>query len=110
MMRRRGNGNWDYLEITAHKHLLIQWRIIFPLRSGQEHRRLRHGNSQMKLFEPLGGRLYLYCQEDKSITNQGSIKHMIKVPKEVTQYANLSDPSRCFVWLYEENNRCYPVN
>jgi len=25
--RRRGYGNWDYLEITVHRHLLIQWCI-----------------------------------------------------------------------------------
>jgi len=90
--------------------MVYQMGLFFALRSGQEHHRLRHGNSQVKLFEPPGGQPYLFYQEDKSKTNQGGIKHMKKVPKEVTQYANLGDPSRCFVRLYKEYNRRCPVD
>ena len=90
--------------------MVYQMGLFFALWSGQEHHRLRHVSSQVKLFEPPGGRPYLFYQEDKSKTNQGGIKHTRKVPKEVTQYANLSDPSRCFVQLYKEYNRRCPVN
>ena len=58
-------------------------------------------------FEPPGGRAYLVYQEDISKTNQGGIKHMKKVLKEV-HYANQSDSSRCFVHLYKEHLRHCP--
>ena len=91
--------------------MVFQMGLFFALRSGQEHCRLRHGNSQVRLFEPPGGRSYLlYQQEDMSKTNQGGIKHMKKSPKEVIQYANQNDPLRCFVWLYKEYNRRHPID
>jgi len=76
--------------------IVFQMGLFFALRSGQEHRRLHHANSQVKLFEPPSGRPHLVYQENKSKTG---IKHMKKMPKQVTQYANLSDPSRCVVRL-----------
>ena len=88
--------------------MVFQMSLYFALRSGQEHRRLRYHPSQVTLFEPPGGRGYLVYQEDVSKTNQGGIKHMKKVPKEVVHYSNQSDPSRCFVHLYKEYLRHGP--
>ena len=88
--------------------MVFQMGLYFALRSGQEHRRLRYHPSQVTLFEPPGGRAYLVYQEDVSKTNQGGIKHMKKVPKEVVHYSNQSDPSRCFVRLYKEYLRHGP--
>ena len=87
--------------------IVYQVGYFFALRSGNEHRRLRHHPSQIQLYEPPGDRAYLVYREDVSKTNQGGLANKKKKPKEVYQYANEEDPSRCFVRLYKlYNSKC----
>ena len=68
--------------------------LYFALRSGSEHRNLRHKPSQITLFEPLGQRAYLCYVEDVS-------KNRKVKPKVMVHHANVDNPTRCFVRLYK---------
>jgi len=74
------------------------------LRSGKEHRSLRHSPSQPELVEPPGVAPYLIYREDTSKTNEGGLNHCKKSAKEVVHYAKLLDPRKCLVNLY--NSKC----
>ena len=65
--------------------IVYQVGYFFALRSGNEHRRLRHSPSQIQLHEPPGNRAYLVYGEDISI---GGLTSKKKKPKEVYHYAN----------------------
>ena len=83
--------------------------LYFALRSGEEHRRLRHSPSQIQIFEPPDGPNYVTYTEDISKTNQGGLKHPHKNPKKVTQYENGDCTQRCLVKVLKKyNSRCPP--
>ena len=82
--------------------------LYFALRSRQEHRRLRHNPSQIKLIDTPGTTPYL-VYEDVSKTNQGGC-NIENVKKQVVQYANSDNPQRCLIRLYKMYQSKYPKN
>lgn len=74
----------------------------FALRSGQEHRNLRHKPCQITIQEPPGGAPYLRYSEDISKTQQSGLKHRKITKKEVFFHANLKNPQRCHVRLFRK--------
>ena len=75
--------------------------LCFALRSGQEHRRLRHHPSQLKLIDTPGTTPYLVYEEDVSKTNQGGLQHRKCEKKQVVHYAHTENPQRCLIRLYK---------
>ena len=82
--------------------------LYFALRSGDEHRRLRFTNVQ--LVEKRGCLPYLLYTEAASKNNPGVLKHRKIQNKQVTHYANVERPDRCFVQLYKEYCLHRPAN
>ena len=70
--------------------------LYFALRSGQEHRNLRHNPCQIQVVER--DHNYLVYTEDVSKNNPGSIKGR-KLKPSIHHHAN-SNPDRCFVTKY----------
>ena len=77
--------------------MLYMCGLYFALRSGQEDKNLQL--SQIKLFEPVGGRAYLQYTENVSKNNAGGLKERKIKAKQVIHHANLQRPDRCFVKL-----------
>ena len=72
------------------------------LRGGQEHRNLRHLNSQLSVHTDKDGGKFLRYSEDVSKANQRELKHRKIKPKVVDAHENKATPSRCImVRLYE---------
>lgn len=84
--------------------------LYFALRSGNEHRQLRHNPSQIQLFEKPGERAYLRYTEDISKNHPGGLKARKIKPKIVDHHANLENPDRCYVLLYKLYNGLCPSN
>lgn len=82
--------------------------VSFALRSGSEHRALRHPNCQISVVEPTGKRPYLHYREDSSKNNPGGLKGRKIKPKEVVQYANVTNTARCPVRLFKLYNSLCP--
>ena len=82
--------------------------LNFALRSGEEHRRLRHNPSQISVINEEGKTPYIVYSEDISKTNQGGLKSRKIVPKRVIHHANHQNPSRCLVQLFMKNNHLCP--
>lgn len=79
--------------------------LYFALRSGDEHRQLRYNPCQIQVVENLeNGRIC--CTQRTSLRIARGCKCK---PKMVTHYANLDNPSRCFVRIFKRyNNLCPP--
>ena len=83
--------------------------LCFALRSGVEHRHLRHVPCQIELVEPIQGIPYLIYREDVSKTNQGGLDHRKRERKEVIHYANQENPEKCLVRLFKlYQSKCPP--
>lgn len=79
--------------------------LCFALRSGQEHHRLRHCPSQIRLVERVGTTPCL-VYEDVSKTNQGGLQYRKCERKEVV--FNTDNPQRCLIRLYKQYQSKYP--
>jgi hypothetical protein len=73
--------------------------LYFALRSGAEHRQLRHDPYQIMLVERCGERAYLKYTEYVSKNKPGGLKDRKTKPKAVLHHANEQDPEQCFVDL-----------
>ena len=82
--------------------------LNFALRSGEEHRRLRHNPSQISVINEEGKTPYIVYSEDISKTNQGGLKSQKIVPKRVIHHANHQNPSCCLVQLFMKYNHLCP--
>ena len=83
--------------------------LYFALRSGDEHRQLRHNPCQIQLVECPNERPYLEHTEDISKNHQGGLKGRNQKPKVVKRFANLENPERCFVKLFKLYRQRCPV-
>ena len=106
---------WETQQLGAHSPqslvntIFFMCGVYFALRSGHEHRALRHDPSQIELVERDGERAYLRYTEDISKNNPGGLKGRKNKPKVVIHHENPSNPSRCFVKLFKlYQNRCPP--
>ena len=70
--------------------------MYFALRSGGEHRNLRHAPPQIELIEEPGERAYLKYTEDIFKNHPGGLKGRKHNPK-VVHHETTNNPSRCFV-------------
>ena len=73
--------------------MLYMSGTYFALRSGQEHRALRHSPSQKELVEKPGQRAFLKYTEELSKNNQGGIKGRKRKPTVVIHHENIDDTS-----------------
>ena len=75
--------------------------LYFALRSGEEHRQLRHNPCQIQVIERQSERSYLLYTEDISKNRPGGLKGRKLKPKVVQHYANTENPERCFVRMFK---------
>ena len=86
--------------------------IYFALRSGNEHRQLRHRASkcQITIVERPGQRPFLQYVEDISKNNPGGLKGRKINPKTVIQHDNPGNPARCAVSVFRKYQQLCPEN
>ena len=82
--------------------------LYFALRSGNEHRNLRFSPCQIEVHDNEGERPYLLYTEDLSKNHPGGLKGRRIKPKVVRHYANIENPSRCFVTLFKRYTTLCP--
>ena len=82
--------------------------LYFALRSGNEHRNLRFSPCQIEVHDNEGERPYLLYTEDLSKNHPGGLKGRRIKPKVVCHYANIDNPSRCFVTLFKRYTTLCP--
>ena len=89
--------------------MLFMNGIYFALQSGSEHHDLRHDPPQLQLEEQAGKRACLRYCEDVSKNHQRGLKGRHVKPKVVVHYANIDNPSCCFIRLYKlYQSKCPP--
>ncbi len=71
--------------------------LYFALRSGQEHRQLRHDPCQISIHERPNERAYLEYTDDISKNRSGGLKGRKLKAKVVQHHENIANPDRCFV-------------
>ena len=84
--------------------------VHFALRATVEHRALRVGPKSQLTLGLDRDRRYLENREDVSKTRQGGIDHHNVGRKIVRAYANIAEPERCVVALYEKYLAHRPVH
>ena len=92
------------------KTMVFMNGLYFALRSGDEHRNLRHSPCQIQIVQKNDERPYLLYTEDISKNHPGGIKGRKVKPKVVKHYANTENPDRCFVRLFEKYRSLCPSN
>ena len=91
----------DHTPQTLLDTIIFYNGYYFALRSGREHRQLRHNPCQIQVVEHPGERSFLRYTEDVSKNHPGGLKGQNIKPKVVLQHANLENPKRCFVRLFK---------
>lgn len=84
--------------------------LYFALRSGSEHRQLRHNPCQIQVIENPGERPYLRYTEDTSKNHPGGLKGRKQRQKVVVHHSNVDNPTRCFVRLFKLYKQLCPVD
>ena len=82
--------------------------LYFALRSGREHRQLRHSPCQIEVVENSGERPHLLYHEDTSKNYPGRLKGRKTTPKVVVHHSNTQSPERCFVSLFKKYRELCP--
>ena len=84
--------------------------LCFALRSGKEHRQLRHSPCQIELVETSGQRPYLRYTEDISKNHPGGLRGRKLKPKVVLHHENTENPRRCFLKLFKKYRQLRPLD
>ena len=84
--------------------------LFFAIRSGKEHRQLRHLPCQIEVVEKPGERAFLKYTEDVSKNRQGGLKGRNIKPKVVYRHANVDNPQRCFIRLFKRYMQLCPTD
>ena len=75
--------------------------LYFALRSGKEHRQLRHTPCQIEVVERPGERAFLRYTEDTSKNHQGGLRVRNIKPRVVLHHSNQHHTERCFFRLFK---------
>ena len=82
--------------------------LYFALRSGKEHRQLRHNPCQIELVEHPRERAFLRYTEDISKNHQGGLKGR-KIQPKVVMHGEFRKQQRCFVRLFKRDRSSVPL-